>query len=137
MESRIEIALDKHRHGYNCAQAIICTYCDLFGMDEEAAFKVSEGFGGGMGGMQNTCGAVTAMFMLAGLKNSVGSIDMGNSKASTYALVRKLSDEFREMNSTTICKELKGANGEPVKRSCPGCIEDAAKIVENFLIGEK
>lgn len=51
MESRIEIALDKHRHGYNCAQAIVCTYCDLFGLDEETAFKVSEGFGGGMGGM--------------------------------------------------------------------------------------
>ena len=49
----------------------------------------------------------------------------------------ELSKEFKEMNSTTICKELKGIEDGVVKRSCPGCIEDAAKIVEKFLINEK
>ena len=35
------------------------------GMDEINAFKIAEGFGSGMGGLRHTCGAVTAMFMVA------------------------------------------------------------------------
>ena len=45
MESRVEQAVALHQKGYNCAQAIICTYCDLFGVDEQTAYKMSEGFG--------------------------------------------------------------------------------------------
>ena len=137
MESRINITAEKHAQGYNCAQAILCTYCDLFGMDEETAFRVSEGFGLGMGGMQSTCGALSGVLMLAGLKNSNGLVNPGSTKGSTYSLAKKLAEEFKEMNSTTICKELKGIEDGVVKRSCPGCIEDAAKIVEKFLLDEK
>lgn len=86
METRINLTAEKHAQGYNCAQAILCTYCDLFGMDEETAFRVSEGFGLGMGGMQSTCGALTGVLMLAGLKNSNGLVNPGSTKGSTYAL---------------------------------------------------
>ncbi|MBS2904503.1 C_GCAxxG_C_C family protein, partial [Klebsiella pneumoniae] len=67
-------------------------------------------------------------------KNSNGLVNPGSTKGSTYALSKKLAEEFKEMNSTTICKELKGIDDGIVKRSCPGCIEDAAKLVEKFLI---
>ena len=33
MESRIDQALERHHMGYNCAQSVACTYCDLFGGD--------------------------------------------------------------------------------------------------------
>ena len=33
--TRIEETIKRHDKGYNCAQAIACTYCDLVGMDEE------------------------------------------------------------------------------------------------------
>ncbi|WP_294371761.1 C-GCAxxG-C-C family protein [uncultured Clostridium sp.] len=134
MDSRISITAEKHNKGYNCAQAIVCTYCDLFGVDEETAFRLSECFGLGMGGMQSTCGALSGVLMLAGLKNSNGLVKPGSTKASSYALAKKLAEEFKEMNTSTICKELKGIDDGIVKRSCPGCIEDAAKIVEKFLI---
>lgn len=137
MESRINIVAEKHSKGYNCAQAVLCTYCDLFGMDEETAFRISEGFGLGMGAMQSTCGALTGVLMLAGLKNSNGLVAPGSTKASTYKLAKELAEEFREMNTTTVCKELKGIDDGVVKRSCPGCIEDAAKLVEKYLIDEK
>ena len=35
MESRIEETEKRHNKGYNCAQAVACTYCDLVGVDEE------------------------------------------------------------------------------------------------------
>ena len=42
----------KHKKGYNCAQTIACTYCDLVGVDEETMFKLTEALGLGMGGME-------------------------------------------------------------------------------------
>ena len=137
MESRIDIALEKRSRGYNCAQAILCTYCDLLGMDEETAFRISEGFGSGMATMQGTCGALSSAIMIAGLKNSNGLVSPGSTKATTYKLVRQMSDDFKEMNTSTVCKELKGIDDGVVKRSCPGCIEDAIKLVEKYLMDEK
>ena len=87
------------RKGYNCAQAIACTYCDLVGMDEETMFKVAEGLGLGVGCMEGTCGAVTGACLLAGCKNSTGNLDKPNSKASTYKLSREIMQKFKEKNS--------------------------------------
>lgn len=139
MESneRIEKALENHKKGYNCSQSIVCAYCDLFGVDEETAFRMSEGFGGGMGGMQDTCGAVTGMFMLAGLKGSGGHTLCGKTKAETYKTIRMLANQFKEMNSTIICRELLGTAGQPKKRSCQGCIEDASRLVEQYLLEQE
>ena len=49
-------------------------YAEELGIDEETLFRISEGFGAGMGGMMQTCGAVTAMFMALGLANSSGDL---------------------------------------------------------------
>jgi hypothetical protein len=37
-------------------------------MDFETALKLSSSFGGGMGRLREVCGAVSGMFMIAGLK---------------------------------------------------------------------
>ena len=49
MTERAKLAQDFHDQGYNCAQAVACAYCDLVGLDKETAYKMSEGFGFGMG----------------------------------------------------------------------------------------
>ena len=82
--TRIDETIKRHDKGYNCAQAIACTYCDLVGMDEETMFKVAEGLGLGVGCMEGTCGAITGACILAGCKNSTGNLDKPDSKASTY-----------------------------------------------------
>ena len=134
MESRVKVAMEKHSKGYNCAQAVVCAYCDLFGIKEEDAFKMSEGFGAGMGNMNGPCGALTAVYILAGLKKSSGSIENGITKAKTYKDVSEIGDEFVDMNQTMICRELKGLDGNGVRRTCSGCVEDAAKLVEKYLL---
>ena len=58
MTERAERAQRLHDKGYNCAQAVVCAYCDRFGLDENTAFKMAEGFGLGMGLME-VCGALT------------------------------------------------------------------------------
>ena len=133
MEQRIQSALNKKQNGYNCAQAVVCSYCDLFGIDEATAFKISEGFGGGIGGMQLTCGALLGMFMLLGLKNSTANLNNPDSKASTHSLVKEAAMKFKEKNGSINCAELKGIATGKVLRTCPGCIEDSCRILESYL----
>jgi len=135
MESRVQTAVEKHKQGYNCAQAVACTYCDLVGIDESTMFQMIEGFGAGMGGMQGPCGAISGVIALAGLKNSNGYEDT-TTKGSTYRLSKEIMREFQTMNRSVICKDLKGFESQEVLRSCPGCIEDAAKIAEKLLFDE-
>lgn len=132
MESRIEKAIEKHRQGYNCAQAVACTYCDLVGVDESTMFKMIEGFGAGMGGMESTCGAVSGAIALAGMKNSKGCEDK-STKGKTYKLSKEIAKEFTEINQSTVCKVLKGVETKKMLRTCDGCIEDAARIAEKVL----
>ena len=81
METRIEETIKKHDKGYNCAQAVACTYCDYVGVEEEVMFKMTEALGLGMGGMEGTCGAVTGACVLAGMKRSSGNLEKPNTKA--------------------------------------------------------
>lgn len=133
MESRVEKALEKHKSGYNCAQAVACVYCDLVGMDEMTAFRATEAFGAGMGAMQATCGAVSGAVLLAGLKNSCGDLQNPVSKGRTYQLSRKIVEEFKAKNTSVVCKDLKGVETGKKICSCDECIADAARLVEQIV----
>jgi len=50
--------------GYNCAQSVVVAFCDVTGLEEGFAAKLSSSFGGGMGRMREVCGAVSGMLMV-------------------------------------------------------------------------
>ena len=122
IEERVAEIKDKHTRGYNCAQIVLCSYAEELGIDEETLFRISEGFGAGMGGMMQTCGAVTAMFMALGLANSSGDLQACDTKPQTMKKVRELAAEFEKKNGSIVCRELKGIDTGKVLRSCDGCI---------------
>lgn len=130
--NRKELAVELHQKRFNCAQAVACAFSDVTEYDRAAIFKMSEAFGGGMGA-QNTCGAVSAMAMVIGMKASDGNMDQPATKAQCYRLMKKATQMFEEKNKSTICREIKGLTGGPVLRSCDGCIEDAVSILEELL----
>lgn len=133
MNVRAEKALALHKKGYNCAQAVACSFCDSFGVDAKTMFRIAEGFGFGMG-MMDICGAVTGMFMVIGLENSSGGTEEGKiTKADTYRKVKEYARKFKDINSTFYCRELKGRDsGTPVV-SCDKCIMDAVILTEEYL----
>ncbi len=135
MSERVKQALDNHKKGYNCAQSVVCAYCDLFGIDEKTAFKMAEAYGFGMGTM-GTCGAVTAMAMVAGMKLSDGNLDAPATKKSCYGTMKEMTNAFLEKNQSVNCSDIKGITGGSVLRSCDGCIEDAANILEKMLLAK-
>ncbi len=149
MQSRVEQAVQTFESGYGCAQSVFATYADLFGIDRETALKLASPMGGGIGRMREVCGTVSAMALLAGLKE--GNIDPSDEEGREriYLLVRKMSDSFREENGTIICRELLGLeereqSAKPGKRTeeyyasrpCSRLVRCAAKLVEEMLLSE-
>ena len=133
METRVQETIKKHDQGYNCAQAVACTYSDLVGVDERTMFKMTEALGLGMGCMEGTCGAVSGACVVAGMKNSTGNLEKPDSKVASYKLSKEIVKKFEERNTTVTCKDLKGIETGVVIRKCPDCIMDAAKILEETL----
>lgn len=133
MSTKVEKALEYNKKGYNCAQAVTCTFCDEFGIKEEDAFRMSEGFGAGMG-MLDMCGAVTGMIMVLGMENSVGDLQKGPAtKGDTLKKVKSYAEKFKEKNGSYYCKELKsGVDGKPLC-SCAQCIATAVELMEEYL----
>lgn len=131
--TREEKALEYHKKGYNCSQAVACSFCDKMNLEEETVFKIMEGFGFGIGDSYGTCGAVSGMAAVLGTVLSSGNLESPDSKQKTYAKVRELNAKFREKNSSTICRDLKGMDNGKVLRSCDGCIEDVVKILVEEL----
>ena len=83
-ESRADRAIACHNKGYNCAQSVAFAFLDKVDIDPETLFKVTEGLGLGMGGMEGTCGAISAAAVLAGLKISTADLEKPNSKGTSY-----------------------------------------------------
>ena len=129
-------------NGFNCAQAILSTYCKEYGLDEKTALQIACGFGAGMGRLQETCGAVSGAYLLIGLKHGQYLKDDEASKEKTYAMVQKFAQLFVAKNKTTNCRELLGVDlisgdkqavTERVRDICPRMVRDAAEILESMM----
>ncbi len=126
MESRKQIASDKKRcNSHNCAQAILHTYADIAGIDEETAMNIAGAFGGGMGCMEGTCGSIVGSGLVLGLVNK--------DKVKAMKQMRQIMTKFQERNGATQCKLLKGIGGKAPLRQCPDCVADAAEFLEEIL----
>ena len=109
IEERVEKAKRLFKEGgYNCCQAVVLAYNDIFGLDEATAASISSGFGGGIGRMREVCGSVSGMVMLAGLLSPASDPSDKTGRTRNYALVQEVATEFRSINGSIICKELLG-----------------------------
>ena len=107
--------------GYNCCQAVVLAYNDVFGIDDDTAAALSSGFGGGMGRMREVCGSVSGMVMLAGLMAPAADPSVKVDRTKNYALVQEVAGEFKELNGSIVCKELLGL--VPMGSSAPAAAE--------------
>ncbi len=94
--------------GYNCCQAVVLAYNDLFDIDDATAAAMSSGFGGGMGRMREVCGSVSGMVMLAGLIAPAADPSVKVDRTNNYALVQDMAGQFKALNGSIVCKELLG-----------------------------
>lgn len=132
--------------GYNCSQSVIGAFCEDLGLDFKTAMLISSSFGGGMGGLRETCGALSGAFMVIGLKYGYTTPDNPDEKAELYKKVRIVAEAFKEKYNTMLCRELLEAKNLIVKtepsirtekyykeRPCAVFVESAAEILEEIL----
>lgn len=131
--SRKEKALELKHQGCNCAQAVALAFEDLVDLDEESLLNLSTGFGAGGGDMSGTCGALSAVYLLNGLIIGKKYKDDPSKKGKIMTANKTIAGLFREKNKEVICNKLKGIDTGEVLRSCDGCVEDAAELLENYL----
>ena len=145
MESIEEKAIRTFRSGLNCAQAVITAYSEEMKFDNNLALSVSVGFGGGMGRLQKTCGAVTGSFMVLGIHNCKKLSANKDRKEATYSMIQKFSQEFKLINGTTDCLELlkcdlKTEEGNLFAKEnnlfgtvCEKCISDSVRTINKLI----
>jgi C_GCAxxG_C_C family probable redox protein len=79
-------------------------------LDAETALKGAGAFGGGIGHLGRTCGAVTDSFMVIGLKYGKTKAEDGEMKEKTYRLAGEFVEEFRARNESTLFRDLLGSD---------------------------
>ena len=138
--NRIELAVSRFAEGFNCSQAVFSAYAE--GIDQ-TALKIAAGFGGGMGRMAGTCGAVTGAMMVLGLRFGGATPDR-EAKERVYAKIREFADRFKARNGSLTCRDLLGCNISTVDgyeaakslftTTCPKYVRDACEMLEEMLV---
>ena len=92
--------------GYACSQSVLLAFRERYGLDERTAKLIASSFGGGMGRLRQTCGALTGGFMVLGL--AYGNEHPGDmeSKLHAYGKVRELYHQVEAIHGTANCGEL-------------------------------
>lgn len=145
MESNEDKALKAFKAGFNCAQSVVVAFADDLNYDKSTALHTAVGFGGGMGRLQGTCGAVTGSFMVLGLYNSTQYSENLELKNAAYPMVRQFDAKFKSVFHTTNCKELLDCDlsteeghafaveNRLFEKVCEKCITRAVRIVEELI----
>ncbi len=123
MKNHSEKAAELFVNGCNCSQAVFGAFAEDCGIDFETALKLSSSFGGGMGRLRETCGAVTGMFMVAGLLKGYADTSDKEAKDNHYKLIQELANEFKSVYQTYNCNELLGNIGKGTYVSAPRTAE--------------
>lgn len=132
--------------GYNCAQSVLLAFAPDLGLINDEAARMASSFGGGMGRLREVCGALSASFLILGLREGYSSPTDDEAKARQYARVQKIAAQFRAIHGTILCRDLLGLSEGPdcpipakrtaeyyESRPCERCIGDAAAIVERLI----
>ena len=145
MQSKAEISVEIFNNGFNCAQSVLCSHCEEFGLSEDIAKKVSCGFGAGMGYIDEVCGAVSGALMLIGLRNGKYIESNAELKEKTYSMVKEFTDKFKKEHGTINCTELinydlskeedlsKARASGVFKKVCPMLVKRSVELTEEIL----
>ena len=148
MTNHAEEAKELFLKGYNCAQSVLGAFSDVTGYDLETSARLASSFGGGMGRLRQTCGAVSGAALVLGIVKGYSDPADYEAKKQHYALVREFAERFKEKNGSINCGELLAmaslnakSGGAPEKRSeeyyqkrpCPELVYDAAFILDEML----
>lgn len=145
--SRADKAEQLFTSGYNCAQSVVGSFSDKMNIPLNTALKIASPFGGGMGRLRETCGALSGICIVLGNLEGYDLAEDTDGKAKLYATVQLLANQFKEKTGSFFCHDLinetDAADKSPIpserneayykRRSCAEIVRIAADILENYL----
>lgn len=133
-------------NGYNCSQAVFGAFCEDFGVDFDTAASLSAGFGGGIGRLRETCGAVSGAVLAISLAMGKFKVENPAAKTAVYEKIRQLVANFEAETGSIICADMLGVkrrgdspDAEPrtpeyyKKRPCADLVYLAAESAEKII----
>lgn len=145
MNQHVEEAAAMFAEGYNCAQSVLSCCGGGMGLSRELAISLGGPFGGGIGALGETCGAVSGAIMALGLRFKANGPKDAEGKQRVYAITQEFCRKFKERHGSTLCRDLIGmdiSTADGVKRAresgvfqavCPPLVRSAAEIVEEMF----
>lgn len=137
-EIRKQKAIRLFNERYNCAQAIMLSYCDLVNMDETMAFKISSGFEGGIAKLGKTCGTINASVMLLSLRYGESNKEDIDSKNKRREIIRNFMNEFmnihkKGINCTDILTEEEGKTYNMHSEKCLKTVSEVCDLLDKYM----
>lgn len=139
-------AKENFEKGYSCAQSVLLAFSDVTGLDETTSLKIASSFGGGMGRLREVCGALTGVFMAAGLIYGYTDPLNQEAKKAHYERIQELGLKFKANYRTFLCRELLELDiihDDPTpeirnseyykKRKCSLYVEYAASLLDEYI----
>ena len=131
-EEKLAAAAAAYGAGYTCSQAVFCAYAEDMGLDRQTACRIMEGFGGGVGGMQEVCGALAAASAVISYYSCDGTPDGGDKRQAAYRKIQKAAELFQREYGGITCREvLRGA--PPQAFQCGMKVKDTVLIIGQVL----
>ncbi|KLU66502.1 putative redox-active protein [Desulfosporosinus acididurans] len=96
------------KNGFLCSQAVFFTLGEQLGMERSQAIKLATGFGAGVSGMGEICGAVSGGIMALGLKHGNDENTVFDPGNKTFPLVQELIERIKVKHGCYTCKGLTG-----------------------------
>ncbi len=144
LEVKTKTALNSFKAGNNCAQSVLIAYADELNLNLGPTLELASGFGGGMGRLQKTCGAVTGSIMVIGIYNNQQISNDEIRSERNPLMIQDFNSQFIKRNGTTDCStlincDLKTEIGQNSfiendlgKKVCQKCISDSIEILEEI-----
>ncbi|MDR1954549.1 MAG: C-GCAxxG-C-C family protein [Candidatus Methanoplasma sp.] len=136
MDEKVKKASEYFGSGMYCSQAVLGAFCENYGMDKGAAFRISCGLNSGVR-CAEVCGAVSGAVLVIGLR-------YGDSKDVCNSMTEEFIRIFRERNKDVTCRNILGcdiftpegkakANSEGLFGTvCVKAVADAARILDEL-----
>ncbi|MBS7632270.1 C_GCAxxG_C_C family protein [Candidatus Bathyarchaeota archaeon] len=145
VEALSEKAVNYFLEGYNCAQSVLMTMQEYWGIRNELIPKIATAFGAGIGRCGSVCGALTAGVMAIGVK--YGTEEPSSEKRlKAYGFARELYRQFEARHGSVLCKELIGydlSDSRQLEKAyqsnifedkCPAFVRSVVQILLDFEV---
>lgn len=96
------------KDGYYCCQAVFTTLGEQLGIDRNQALRLATGFGAGIAGRGDICGAVSGAIMAIGLKHGNAEGHDVEARNKAFFLTQELIERINARHGCHTCRGLTG-----------------------------